>query len=401
MKAGGLRAVLGLGGLAVPIVVVVGVVPSARAEHRDATAEYVITELGMLGGASGAGASSINNRGWVAGFSTVTLPDGGAMHATLWRAGVPTDLDTLGGRNSAVLWPVKSNGGIVVGVAETADRDPRDEAWSCSVFFGVDTDRACVGFVWEQGEMRALDTLGGTHGFATGANNRGQVVGWAERAEVDPSCNQTDQFLGFHAAVWDTRRGDRVRGLPPLPDDSASSATAINDRGQVVGISGDCADAVGGFTARHAVLWQDGVPRDIGDLGGEAWNTPMAINNDGVVVGFANSPDAEGDAFDYRAFIWTEQGGVRPLGALGPDTRSQALGINDDGQIVGLSRGAAGSRAVIWRDGVIRDLKALAPGYNGRLLFANDINDDGVITGQALSAATGQTVAFIATPTEE
>jgi probable HAF family extracellular repeat protein len=246
--------------------------------------------------------------------------------------------------------------------------------------------------------MRALDTLGGTHGFTTGANNRGQVVGWAELAEVDPTCNQTDQFLSFHAAVWDTRRGDLVRGLRPLVGDSASAATAINDLGQIVGISGDCANAVGGFSARHAVLWQNGTPRDIGDLGGEAWNTPMAINNDGVVVGFANSAEAEGDAFDYRAFIWTDQAGVQPLGALPGDTRSQARGINDDGQIVGLSRGAGGSRAVVWRDGVIHNLKALAPGYDGRLLFANDINDDGVITGQAVSAETGQTVAFIATP---
>lgn len=398
MNAVNRTALLALGALAVPIVVTGGAMPPVQAEHRDATTEYVITELPTLGGTSSAVASSINNRGWIAGFSTLALPDGEAMHATLWRAGIPTDLDTLGGPNSAVLWPAKSNRGIVVGIAETADHDPRDEAWSCSAFFGVDTDRACVGFVWEDGEMRALDTLGGTHGFTTGANNRGQVVGWAELAEVDPTCNQTDQFLSFHAAVWDTRRGDLVRGLRPLVGDSASAATAINDLGQIVGISGDCANAVGGFSARHAVLWQNGTPRDIGDLGGEAWNTPMAINNDGVVVGFANSAEAEGDAFDYRAFIWTDQAGVQPLGALPGDTRSQARGINDDGQIVGLSRGAGGSRAVVWRDGVIHNLKALAPGYDGRLLFANDINDDGVITGQAVSAETGQTVAFIATP---
>lgn len=40
----------------------------------------------------------------------------------------------------------------------------------------------------------------------------------------------------------------------------------------------------------------------------------------------------------------------------------------------------------------------LAPGYDGHLLFANDINDAGQISGAATSAATGETVAFVATP---
>jgi len=298
-----------------------------------------------------------------------------------------------------VLWPVKNDNGIVTGVAETGDTDPRDEAWSCAAFFGVDTAHACVGFVWEHGEMRALPTFGGTHGFATGTNNRGRAVGWAELTETDPTCNQVDQFLGFHAAMWDTRRGDRIQDLPPLPGESASAATAINDSGQVVGISGDCANAVGGFTARHAVLWQNGTPTDIGNLGGEAWNTPMAINNDGMVVGFANSPDAVGDAFDYRPFVWTAGEGIRPLDVHPGDTRAQARAVNDEGLIVGLSRGPGGLRAVTWQCGVVSDLNDLAGGYDGQLLIANDVNDEGVITGQAISAA-GTNVAFVATPTD-
>jgi probable HAF family extracellular repeat protein len=377
--------------IAVSVVVVVVGAPPVYAE--DSTA-YVITEL-PLGGSSSAG-SSINNRGWVAGLSS--LP-GGVTHATLWRNGTPTDLGTLGGANSAVLWPVENNSGIVTGVTETADIDPRDEAWSCATFFGVDTDRACVGFVWQNGAMRALPTFGGTHGFATGTNDRGQAVGWAELADADPTCNQIDQFLGFHAARWDTRHGDRIHELQPLPGDSASAATAINDSGQVVGISGDCANAVGGFSARHAVLWENGMPTDIGNLGGQAWNTPMAINNDGVVVGFANSPQAVGDAFDYRPFVWTTTGGFQQLPVHPGDLRSQALGVNDDGLIVGLSRGPAGLRAVIWRNGAISDLNDLAGGYDGHLAFANDVNASGVITGQATNAA-GENIAFVATPVD-
>jgi probable HAF family extracellular repeat protein len=398
MRRRELRLGTGLAGgaLAVPLVLAVGAAAPAVAEPLPADVVYQITELAPPDGGASIGAS-INNPGVVAGYTR--LPDEGVVHAAVWRHESMTDLGTLGGPNSAVLWPVKNSSGIVVGVAETADIDPNDEAWSCSVFFGADTEHACVGFVWQDGEMAALPTFGGTHGFATGVNNRGQVVGWAEVAETDRTCNQQDQFLGFRAALWDTTR-DTMRELPPLAGDSASAATAINNRGQAVGISGDCANAVGGFSARHAVLWQDGAVTEIGDLGGEAWNTPMAINSSGTVVGFANQPGTVGAAFNEEAFVWTAADGVQALGMLDGDVRSQALGVNDAGQVVGLSRGAGGDTAVFWRDGHIVDLHTLAPGYDGRLLFANDVNNAGVITGTAISAETGQPVVFVATPVE-
>jgi uncharacterized membrane protein len=123
--------------------------------------------------------------------------------------------------------------------------------------------------------MRPLDTHGGTHGFAAGANNRGEVVGWAETADADPTCageEGRDQVLGFIGAIWDTRDDDRIHALPPLPGqvppDTASAGTAINDRVQAVGISGDCDQAVGRFSARHMVLWENGVPTEIPSFGG-------------------------------------------------------------------------------------------------------------------------------------
>jgi probable HAF family extracellular repeat protein len=195
--------------------------------------------------------------------------------------------------------------------------------------------------------------------------------------------------------------------LPPLLSDSVSSATAINDRGQVVGISGICDVAVGRFSAAHAVLWEDGVPTDIGDLGGVAWNTPMAINHQGVVVGFANVPGGSTPgAFHAHAFRWTEADGIEDLGTLPgavpgdpDDAISQGLGINGRGQVVGLSCGVRGCRAFIWEDGVMSDLNdLLAPEFEGHLVFANDINDAGQITGQAIDPVTGDAVAFVATP---
>jgi probable HAF family extracellular repeat protein len=370
---------------------------------------YEVTQLGSLGGSNSAG-SSINNRGWVTGFST--LPQDQTMHAALWRDDNIIDLRTLGGpnTNSAVLWPVKNNTGVIVGVTETAEIDPLGESWSCSFFFPSVTGNTCLGFVWQDGEMKPLPTLGGNNGFATGANNRGEVVGWAETTFHDPTCNG-DQVLQFHATLWDTRDDTFLEAsplvLPPLATDSVSSATAINDQGQVVGISGICDVAVGRFSAAHAVLWEDGVPTDIGDLGGVAWNTPMAINHRGEVVGFANVPGGEdpGD-FHAHAFRWTEAGGIEDLGTLPgavsgdpDDAISQALGINGQGQVVGMSCGVRGCRGFIWQDGVMTNLNSLlAPDYGGHLVYANDINDAGQITGQAIDPVTGDAVAFVATP---
>jgi probable HAF family extracellular repeat protein len=91
---------------------------------------------------------------------------------------------------------------------------------------------------------------------------------------------------------------------------------------------------------------------------------------------------------------------MRDLGTLPGDSTSQALGINDRRQIVGTSCDADfNCRAVIWRKGVIADLNALvASGYEDTVTTANDINESGRITGQALEKATGTLVAFTARP---
>lgn len=377
-----------VGALVLPFLVPGGI----AAGIQDNPTLYRVTRLGSLGGTSSAG-NSINDRTWVAGTSN--LPNDLTTHATLWRDGATIDLGTLGGPNSGVLWPVKSENGMIVGVAETAELDPLGESWSCSAFFPSVTGHTCLGFVWEDGQMSPLPTLGGNNGFATGANNRGEVVGWAENTVHDPTCNPP-QVLQFRATVWDTRR-DGLRELPPLPGDTVTAATAINDQGTVVGISGICDNAVGRFSAAHAVLWDGETVTDLGDIGGVAWNTPMAINQGGAVVGFANVTG--GGGFSAHAFLWTEADGMQDLGTLPGDAISQGLGINGDGQVVGLSCGGDGCSAFLWEDGVMTDLNDLVtPDHAGHLVFANDINDAGKISGQAIDAETGDAVAFMATP---
>ena len=358
---------------------------------------YAVQELGTLGGGYGVG-TSINNTPWVAGQSTVPSGD---LHAGLWRFGSITDLGTFGGpgTNSAVLWPVKNEQGAISGIAETDELNPLGEIWSCGYFFTRST-HTCSGFVWRDGQKQALPTLGGYDSFATGTNNHLQTVGWAETAFHDPTCSHTDtQVLGFLAVIWGPGPTD-IQALPPLPGDSATAATAIDDAGQVVGISGDCDRAFGRFSARHSVLWENGVPINIGDFGGIAWNTPMAINRKGDIVGFANRSAADGGLIRPRAFLSTKPGKIVDLGALGDDPYSQALGINEDRQVVGVSYSADFSvcRAFLWEHGVMWNLHDLAPAYSGSLCAANDIDDLGRITGEAIPEGGGLSVPFLATP---
>ena len=382
-------------------------VPAAQAGMPP---RYRIEYLPTLGGSSSA--NGINDLGWITGRST--LPASGdapaRRRAVLWRQGQARDLGTLGGPESSVVWPVKNLRGMITGIAETSAIDPENEGWSCSAFLLGSPDPAaprhqCLGFVWENGRMQPLPTFGGTHGFAAGSNNLGQVIGWAETTVRDPENCVLPQKFQFRAALWEPRR-DRMRELPPLLDrgDSVSAATAINDRGQVVGISGICDDAVGKFSAIHAVMWENGKPRDLGTLGGNAWNTPMAINLLGDVVGFGNKTVTPNGELVSGAFLWTRSRGIRALPELPGDKGSQAYGIKLWRHAVGRSCATpdlGDCDAVLWRDGRVYRLSDLVPGFPAdgpHLANAGDIDDFGRISGQALDPQTGAGIAFVAIP---
>jgi probable HAF family extracellular repeat protein len=363
--------------------------------HLAAQSHYGVVELGELGGTAGS-ANGINDRGWITGADN--LPGDVTSMATLWVNGSTIPLGMLGGPNSAVAWPVKNNNGVIVGISELPDTDPLGENFSCWPFFaaGVPTGRICKGFRWQNWQMTALPPFpGGYSSYATGVNNQGQVVGWAENGIHDPTCDPSFQILQFRAAIWEP--DGTMQELPPLPGDSTSAATSINDLGQVVGISGDCGIAVGGVSAKHPVLWQNAIPIDLGNIGGDAWNTPTAINNQGTIIGFANT--APGTARTFEAFIWTQAAGMKPLGLLPGDIRTEALGINEKGQVVGLSRGGPHLfRAFLWQNNELFDINQLTLSGSPFLLYAGDIDQQGHIVGEALDLDTGEAPGFLATP---
>jgi len=381
-------------------------VPVAGAQAQDGHArdsQYHVFDLGNPLGGSSSSDNGVNDLGWSAGQANLT--GDGSMHAVFWLFGWPLDLGTLGGPNSAVLWPGINNFGETVGVSDLADMDPNGERWSCGAFFPAShKGHKCVGFKWQFGHMTPLPTLGGNNGFATAVNDRGQVVGWAENNVHDPTC-KPPQVLQFEAVIWGP--GDnQIQQLTPYGSDPDGAATGINNRGQVVGISGICQNAVGNESAIHAVLWENGVPRDLGNLGGSAWHTPMAINEQGVVVGFSDLVgDQQGSNPNFHAFEWTRPGPMHDLGTLPGDAISEGLGVNSRNQIVGVSfaAGFANPRAFIYQNGHMVDLNTLVPNSPVYLQVGGDINDEGVIVGQgcrpAECAAAEVFVSFIAVPT--
>jgi probable HAF family extracellular repeat protein len=360
--------------LVVGLALLAGVVATVSGGATQAEMRWVITDLGTLGGESGARA--INNRGQVVGWSRTAVR--GPRHAFLWQAGEMRDLGTLGGPNSQAV--ALNNNGQVIGRSDTRNGKTHAFLWEegnmldlgvlagCGWSFAVAiNDRGQVvghcrhsqavevtperAFIWERGRLVALGTLGGRSSTPTDINERGRVVGWAETAKIG-GVYHTAFIHGFRWA------NGKIRDLGALGTDSWASA--INESGQIVGTSGTTP------TWARAFLWQGGRLTGIGPRD-EYGSDARAINERGQVLGTTSE----------RAFLW-EHGTTAVLRTLGG--RAEATDINEHGQVVGKSwvtvRGNT-EHAVVWDKGVAVDLGTLG----GQRSMAFAINDDGEIAG--------------------
>lgn len=305
-----------------------------------------MTDLGTLGGLDTA-ATAINERGQVVGLSTTAIcPSfflGGCLRAFHWQDGIMRDLGTLGGDESA---PYAINDrGQVVGVTTTA---------TCPVL-GFGCERAVLwenGVIIDLGSLSTLNQPGLESVVARAINNRGRIVG--DSSLPDGGC--------CHAFLW--QRGF-MTDLDPLGH--ISTATEINDRGQVIGWtwSPTCECQM------RAFFWEHGVIADLGTLGGSS-SFVSALNNSGHVVGASHTGTGQS-----HAFLW-QDGNMTPLPTLGGFS-SNAVAINSRTVIAGWSRTPSGDfHAVVWRDSVIIDLTEEAT-----LAFANSINQRGQAVGSS------------------
>jgi probable HAF family extracellular repeat protein len=421
MKSLSVNSICIVSALAFSTIPIHAVAQEARQERSHDFERYTVTDLGPAGNPFSE-ATYVNNPGLVTGVDTAS---DGSQHALLWYEGMFDDISQpgLGGPNSQA-------GGAntfaqVIGQAETANPDPNNEN-----FCGYNTGLQCRAFLWQNGMMTALPTLGGTNSSFGQINNWGEVAGYAEEDKVDPDCPGTvavnglgPQVLYFEPVIWGPRP-NQIRKLHPLKGDSVGVAFSINDASQVVGMTGTCANTVlpGPSASAHAVLWEkDGTVRDLGNLGGTVnpqvlgyGNAAFLINNHGLVAGVAALPEIQssecsGDSsnpscFPFHPFLWIRGTGMRDLGVLPGDLDAAGLGLNNKGEVVGPSVSAPGPsagnfRAFLWREGAMRDLNSLIPPASPLyLLIAYAINDSGQIAGLGLETSTGDLHAFLATP---
>ena len=219
--------------------------------------------------------------------------------------------------------------------------------------------------------MTALPTLGGNNGQASAINNRGQIVGISETTVPDPGCPASKPGKTISPVLWE--RGE-ARSLPTLVGDQDGFVQGINDRGQAVGSSGNCNNI-----SLHAVLWENDTAIPLKDLG-QPGNAAYAMNDHGQIVGYVSSADGS----TIVASIW-QNGGVTTIPILPGDGAAFATGINNRGQVVGSTFNSIGwSHGFLSQDGVLTDLNSTISGdSNLFIIAASNINERGQISGMA------------------
>ena len=354
--------------------------PDCFVSHTARWEKGVLTDLGTLPGVGfSSGASAINARGWITGASETTDPLTGLPvgRGVLWRDGQIIDLGNFGGPVS--LGITLNNVGQVVGAAINAILDP------FPLFVPPTQSRA---FIWQDGVLQDLGTLGGPDAMALSINEPGQVAGisYTDPNEVP---NPTTGIPTIHAFLWD---GGTMTDLgtfggtvssPGYPGGEGS--LLVNNRGQVIGDS-----SLQGDQIFHPFLWDRGILKDLGTLGGDN-GAAVWLTDTSEVVGEADLPSSAGQ----DAFLWRD-GAMTDLGNLGGD--SVAFMMNSRGQIVGRSRlhrtpsicpGETTEcirHAFLWENGKMLDLNALVPRSTMVLYEADNINDQGEIVAWALPA---------------
>jgi probable HAF family extracellular repeat protein len=234
------------------------------------------------------------------------------MHAFLSQDGPLQDLGTLGGPDSAGMFV--NERGQVAGVSYTS--------FTPNLNTGIPTEDP---FLWDDGKMIDLGTLGGTKGWPYGLDKRGEVTGQSNLADE----------VHFHAFLWTL---GVLKDLGTLGGDN-SSARWINDAGEVVGR----ANLYPGLINRHGFLWKNGAMTDLGILAGDTCSTAYAINSSEQVVG-----DSGNCGSFNHGFLWENGGPIVDLQTLvlpGSDiTIVETNYINDAGEVSGFGTNSNGDQ---------------------------------------------------------
>jgi len=252
-----------------------------------------------------------NNRGLVVGWSYG--PNG--QHAVLWDAHDQiTDLGTLPGYQFSLARSVNSKGQVV------------GYAFSQHSGTAAKLDGPARAFLWQSGKMVDLGTVPGcTSSRAYAINDSGQIAGWLLTNDG-----------ATHAMVYENGTMHDIGTL----GGKTSLATAINNQGQVVGAAQRYDGTVASF------FWQNGAMHDIGSIGDDMRGRAWAINDLGQVVGLSFGQNVNIDGYGGHPYIWDIVHGIRPLAVLmrGDPANTNNIfhsytvfSINNKGEVLGLN----------------------------------------------------------------
>ncbi|MBN3945101.1 MAG: DUF3466 family protein [Nostoc sp. NMS7] len=270
-------------------------------------------------------------------------------------------------------------------------------------------------FFYSNGSLQKISPLPGDNQLTvTGINNLGQVVGNSVgnnstgnnpflysngitqplpiQNAIPYAINDRTQVVGGASKLGSFLYTDGI--ATSIGGTPGTVAYGLNNLGQVVGI----------LNSNTAFLYKNGQTINLGTLPSDTYSSASDINDSGQVVGTSGLTGVD----DGRAFLYTSSTGLQDLGRLRPtDLFSFADGINNLGQVVGFSGTnynfytADGNalQAFLYSDNTLYDLNDLiAPGSEPgfTLTAASAINNNGQIVGRG--AVNGELHAFLLTP---
>jgi probable HAF family extracellular repeat protein len=280
--------------------------PSINQAHAVRWVNGRVEDLGSLGGYQN-GAGAMNDGGQIVGESTNTIPDPfsplGFLEPTqtrafLWQNGHMQDIGTLGGGDAQAF--AINDSGQILGTSYT-NAIPNSST-------GVPTWDP---FVWQNGKMRDLGSLGGVFSVVGQINARGQVLGASSIAADPGACALPEHSPGLadcHPFLWD--RGKMVDLFTGTVGGQPFRAARLDDAGEIVGQAFFSNDR-----PADAVLIKKGVATDLGNLG-DCFSTAHDINARDQIVGITAACDPVFIDF-HRPFIW-QHGTIADLNDLIP-----------------------------------------------------------------------------------
>ncbi|WP_435019355.1 hypothetical protein TA3x_001252 [Tundrisphaera sp. TA3] len=330
-----------------------------------------VAGIGLIAWCSGAGSLQAAGLYHVTNLGTTRgtkLNDAGQVIATEWDGSIPVfgpDGATVDSRHVATRY---------TGYGPDAGKVERFGDSAAAV--GLNNAGQTV--LWENGALSLTDgrtSIPIGPGRAVAVNDSGQVLG---NDFIAPDGTRAS------SAIW---QAGRVTPLAAMANAAGSDVMAINNAGQALGYS-YFAD---GMVRSH--LWDQGVIRDVGSLGGRTYAN--GLNESGVVVG-----GSEVYRNQFHAFV-SRNGVMTDLGILPGGGNSYAIAIGDAGDIVGTAaiKDFGPMHGFLFRDGRMIDLNTLiAEDLGLTITSAIDINASGQILGFATDRKTGLFNTVLLTP---